>query len=827
MSLNSKILILPLIFILFGEIFAKETILDSKFLIRNPHPTQVLDVAPAVSFELNYTVAKEVLLGEYDIIQIQNFPILDKEVVDLTLSHAYIPFDQNTEWYRGTRKGLLRTSAPNLLALSGKIKGDKNSFVFLTLTDFGLVGTIQKSSGEIYTIAPATNSKTGEHLLASSNAQISNNQNIFECQTDDYIGESNEAKDLLKFKDEPLYSSQLLEVKLACEGTSDYFSIFNDTTKAKSYIASVIAQSSKIYEEFFNVRLYIGYVVVWEDSWEDPYTGTANLSEKLGKMPNIWRGKSIDRALTVLFANLANQPANSTVAGISYGGTPYIGSLCNKDWGYCVLGIRGNAKYPTLNYTWDVNVATHEIGHNFSLPHTHSCYWQPNMIDTCVTGNVTGVADACIKNGNPIPRLGTIMSYCHVTNSTRSVQLIFHQREIPLARRAAQSSSCVKVVNKPFISLLNPLGDATYVAGTQIKIRWTSAQVNYLTIYFSLDGGKNWNLLADNVPAPDSVYFWTLPDVNTTKALVLIRDKGNSNIADTSMKTFSILQRAITILTPLSDEFAQGETINISWNATLIDTFSIEFTSDGGKTYQILKNSFKGTSFEWVAPTVISDSCMIRVKSVDGAIVAKSELFKIGLPFVEILFPKGGDKLCRNNYYSVRWNSKYINRVVLEYSTDGGTIWRKISLAPVSAKESKFLWRAPNVSSENCLIRVKSTLSDEPLAVLSAPFILDSCTIIGSVNENEDEQLKVKNLTYDFTNHTLSFDLILQSPQTSIRIEIVDLLGRILYSKDHQTPIGSLQIPISLTLNDFAQSVIYINVRSQGYFISLPYRLIK
>lgn len=823
-----KILLFFVFSISISNLFSKEIIVDAKFFIRKPHKSQVLKDLPSISFELNYSVAREILYGQFETLQIKNFPLLGTEFVDLVLNPSFIPFDQNTEWYRGTRNGLVRTSAPNLLPFFGKIKGDDNSFVFISLTDFGLIGTIQKSNNEIFTIAPASNSKNGEHLLATSNSQTFNEESIFKCLTEDYSGESNEANDLLKFKDEPLYSSQLLEVKLACEGTSDFFSIFNDATKAKSYISAVIAQSSKIYEEFFNVRLYIGYVIVWEDSWEDPYTGTADLSQKLQKMPSIWRGKTIDRALTVLFANLANQPSNSTVAGISFGGTPYFGSLCNKDWGYCVLGIRGNAKYPTLNYTWDVNVATHEMGHNFSLPHTHNCYWLPNMIDTCVTGQVSGVGDACIKNGNPIPRPGTIMSYCHVTNSTHSVQLIFHPRQLPLARRAAQNSSCVKVVNQPYISLLNPIGGATYIAGTNLKIRWTSSKVNFLTIFYSIDGGKNWNIIADNVSAPDSIFNWTLPNVNTAKAMVLIRDKGNANVADTSITTFSILQKTITVLTPLKEEFSQGEKVSISWKATLIDTFVIEFSFDGGNTYQVIKDAFVGSSFDWTAPNIISDSCMIRVKSIDSTIVAYSPLFKVGLPVIEILFPVGGNKLCKNNYYNVKWTSQYINRIILEYSTNGGESWRKISLAPVLAKSSEFLWRTPNVTSENCFIRVKSTFSDEPLAQISSPFILDSCTTIGDVepSENGDENFILENLSLELENNTLNFNLILLAPQPTVQIEIFDFLGRMIFSDEYITN-GLAQIPLSITLPGVSQDIIYINIKSKSGFISVPFRIIK
>lgn len=771
------------------SLFAKELVIDSKFLIRNVSRELILNKADAVEFELNNSVAREVFTSDYDVVKITNFPMLDGRELNFTLQRDFIPFDQNTEFYRGTKGGLVRTKAPNLMVLSGKIDGDQGSFVFLTFTDFGILGTIQENSGKVYSISPKFSGKNlSEHILTNANVQVTDENNIFKCLTEDYSGEATEAEDLIKFYKEseiPLAKKPLLEVKLACEGTADFFRIFNNTQSALAYISAVIAQSSKIYQEFLNVRLYIGYVVVWEDDWDDPYYGTKNLQEKLQRMPSVWKNKTIDRALTVLFANLANQPANETVAGISYGGTPYYGSLCNNDWGYCVLGIRGNATYPTFNYTWDVNVATHEMGHNFSLPHTHNCYWQPNMIDTCVTGETYGVGDACIKSGSPIPRPGTIMSYCHLTNSTHSVQLVFHPRELPLARSAVERSKCVKQVSSPYISLLNPLGDKIYVAGENLQIRWTSASVNYLTLYFTTDKGATWQLIADNVPATDSIYVWTLPNIKTTKALVLIRDKGNPNVADTSMKTFSIMPKTIEILTPQeNEEFAVGETITFSWNGTLVDTFNLYFSTDGGNSFSTLSTGTTDNFYELVAPNIQSDQCKIKVTSSDGKIVAESNLFKIGKPIAKIIFPNGGEMLCVNSYYQLKWNASYINKIILEYSTDKGSTWRKASLGNLDAKLGAFLWRVPNRVSEQCLVRIRPTFNEETIATSDSTFTIDSCQAIGGVVGNDPtNQEFIRNIEYNSNESELIVEFGNLDKVARPKLLIYDFLGRILHSE--------------------------------------------
>ncbi|MBK9226685.1 MAG: hypothetical protein IPL67_06475 [Ignavibacteria bacterium] len=85
-------------------------------------------------------------------------------------------------------------------------------------------------------------------------------------------------------------------------------------------------------------------------------------------------------------------------------------------------------------YSWTINVVTHEMGHNLGSRHTHSCTWPVG------NGGALGAIDSCYnaEGGcfpNPRPRIGTIMSYCHLwpTNQGGGVNLASgfdHCREI-------------------------------------------------------------------------------------------------------------------------------------------------------------------------------------------------------------------------------------------------------------------------------------------------------------------------------------------------------------------------------------------------------------
>ena len=93
-----------------------------------------------------------------------------------------------------------------------------------------------------------------------------------------------------------------------------------------------------------------------------------------------------------------------------------IDGLCSTDnFSYSDL----NFSYDTVpNFSWTVQVITHELGHLLGSPHTHACVWNGNntAIDGC--GQSKGYGDGNCAQG-PIPDAatkGTIMSYCHLVS---------------------------------------------------------------------------------------------------------------------------------------------------------------------------------------------------------------------------------------------------------------------------------------------------------------------------------------------------------------------------------------------------------------------------
>lgn len=160
------------------------------------------------------------------------------------------------------------------------------------------------------------------------------------------------------------------------------------------------------------------------------------------------------------------------------GGVAWLDVLCETPWYYAdwetyigpysVINTVGNPAIPSLPvYSWDINCATHELGHNLGSPHTHSCYWNGDntAIDGCGPTADSSYGDFDCPVG-PIPSglaKGTIMSYCHLLGSVGvSLANGFGPQPAALIRDRVSESDCLLPEYVPIDVLDQP--DSTIVA---------------------------------------------------------------------------------------------------------------------------------------------------------------------------------------------------------------------------------------------------------------------------------------------------------------------------------------------------------------------------
>ena len=133
------------------------------------------------------------------------------------------------------------------------------------------------------------------------------------------------------------------------------------------------------------------------------------------------------------------------------GGIAYIDVLCSTNHPCAVSTSLSTNIVEFPDYSWNVEVVTHEMGHNFGSQHTHKCVWNGNntQIDDC--GSAAGDTQPCYDPNNPIiPDEGTIMSYCHLIGGVGiNFALGFGQQPGDVLRSEYANASCNTGVCSP------------------------------------------------------------------------------------------------------------------------------------------------------------------------------------------------------------------------------------------------------------------------------------------------------------------------------------------------------------------------------------------
>ena len=226
--------------------------------------------------------------------------------------------------------------------------------------------------------------------------------------------------------DESSNSCQLVEIFF--EADYDTYNQFGTTQEVADYTEGFFNVVALIYENQ-GLNIQISDILVWDQP--DPYEHIDDRSDILGKFAD---------ERTSFDGDLAHFISTRSDIG---GGIAYLSALCNSSRRYAVSGISTfYEEYPT--YSWTIFVVSHELGHNFSSPHTHWCGWPDGPIDNC-----TEVDDGPCDEG-PTPEDGTIMSYCHLEPSVGiNFQVGLHQYPLQVMTDHIDNAACIDEIPEP------------------------------------------------------------------------------------------------------------------------------------------------------------------------------------------------------------------------------------------------------------------------------------------------------------------------------------------------------------------------------------------
>ncbi|MFA6024848.1 MAG: LamG-like jellyroll fold domain-containing protein [Ignavibacteriaceae bacterium] len=284
---------------------------------------------------------------------------------------------------------------------------------------------------------------------------------------------------------------------------------------------------------------------------------------------------------------------------------------------------------------------------------------------------------------------------------------------------------------KPALVVLKPNGGENFIVGKVDTIKWSSANIAEVKLEYTTNSGTNWISILASTPASAGSYVWTIPNTPSTNCKVKISDAANSSFADTSNNVFSIIKPAIVVLKPNGGEkWLVQSAQQIKWQSQFVDLVNIEFTSNGGSSWQTLASNVAAsdTFFTWNVNALPTTQALIRVSQVSNASVqdVSDNVFTVYKEILAVTSPNGGERLRAKSTVQITWNiSEIVNpkahkinsgeeqttanapiqNVKIEYTSDNGTSWNSV-INTISATAKNYNWNVPVIESKVCKIRI-------------------------------------------------------------------------------------------------------------------------
>ena len=397
--------------------------------------------------------------------RVVDFPLPGGARVELEVS-AFDVLRPDSRFFVGGPNGLTETSGPAMRFFRGQVAGDRDSLVSLNLFDGRIAGFV-RAGGREYTLGPRSFARDRE---GADDVQIVDDASEagpgFRCDGDEAppagarrAGDTTLAADgamgskaiVTPPSLAAIDSNTLLMARIAVEGTVEWVAKLGGVAAAQTYTLNLMSEVSAVYENEVKVQLQVPFVLM-NAAEQDGYSGASNsTSTELGEMRTKWNGtpalQQIGRSAAHLFSTYPSGGAGRAYVDVLCSDVPVNSSA--SDFGVSLLEGNG-APFERL-------LVAHEIGHNFSSPHSH-CY-VPEL-DQCYN------TEAGCYSGPVVQTTGTIMSYC----STRITS--FHQRERDeKIRPGAEAAfpSCVEVAGMPGEVLDVSLNEAVLCGGADFQ----------------------------------------------------------------------------------------------------------------------------------------------------------------------------------------------------------------------------------------------------------------------------------------------------------------------------------------------------------------------
>ena len=257
----------------------------------------------------------------------------------------------------------------------------------------------------------------------------------------------------------------------------------------------------------------------------------------------------------------------------------------------------------------------------------------------------------------------------------------------------------------------------------------------YIGIYYSMDGGKSWDIISSKTKNNGS-FEWDIPAFydywpafrgKGDNCLIKIESSDNPEIFDISEGGFKIYgeRSEIRITTRLLNKrYNPGEEMLLEWESKNLMAYEVSFyfsENSGVSWSQIVDITDDDGEISIKIPEIefTSDNCIIKIeKYEDSSVYDVSNSFTVfGEPSLDITFPNGGNQLQGLRKVNIKWTSRNLkkSRIDVFFTMNGEEQWTTIKMGV--SDNGSFTWVVPEITSDKCRIKLVAS----KLILLSSP----------------------------------------------------------------------------------------------------------
>lgn len=300
----------------------------------------------------------------------------------------------------------------------GIVKGKAGSVVSLSIFPdevMGMISTLETGNLTLARYLSKQNQIEGLHVLYPEDQMPEKHD--FHCYTPD--GQRGYSAQELEHKADLRAANNC--VNLYLEVDYDIYLDKGSVEATQRYITAVFNETSTLYANE-GIKLNLAQLYVWNTtSPYSAYDAYGLLAQFKSKRAGLIQGE-----------------AGLLLSYKGGGGIAVVDGVCDVfNLGYAGIGKSYNAA-PAYSFT--VMVLTHELGHILGSHHTHACVWNGNS--TAIDGCPGFTDGGCVTPA--IPRQGgTMMSYCHITQYGINFALGFGPQPGNLIRNRIATAPCM------------------------------------------------------------------------------------------------------------------------------------------------------------------------------------------------------------------------------------------------------------------------------------------------------------------------------------------------------------------------------------------------